>query len=88
MYAALTFDESLFPTMLNINLWLQNQAGEKLAALGDLAIRGKYAVAYARKRRQHFVYRHSDRLAGTVPLLADCKAGVVLDQGVTAYAAK
>jgi hypothetical protein len=88
MYAALTFDEKLFPGRENIHLWLANQTGEKLAALGELAARGKYAVAHCRGRRCNFVYRLCDLKGGNVPKLAECKDGVTLDEGVTAYAAK
>jgi hypothetical protein len=88
MYAALTFDEKMFPGMTNIGLWLANQTGETVTKLGDLAVRGKYAVAYCRGRKCNFVYRLADIKGGNVPKLADCKAGDVLDQGVTAYAVK
>jgi hypothetical protein len=86
MYAALTFDLKCFPGRDNIHLWLANQAGEKRAALGEFCERGKYAVAHCRQRNCSFVYRLSDIKAGNVPKLAECKAGVTLDEGVTAYA--
>ena len=88
MYAVLTFDEAQFPGLTNVRLWLANQTGEKAAALGDLCIKGKYAIAYGRKRRAHFVYKHADRLTGKVPALATCTAGTVLDQGVCAFESK
>jgi len=88
MYTALTFSEECFPGLENIRLWLANQAGEKLAALGDLAVAGKYAMAHSRGRRCHFVYRLADLKGGNVPRLADCKEGTELDQGVCAFESK
>ena len=88
MYAALTFDARCFPGRDNIHLWLANQTGERLAKLREMAVRGKYAVAFCRQRNCNFVYRLCDVKSGDVPLLKDCQAGETLDQGVTAYVKK
>ena len=88
MYAALIFDCKCFPDLQNIRLWLANQTGDKLAKLGELAVPGKYAMAFCRQRNCNFVYRLSDIKGGNVPRLKDCQVGDELDQGVTAYAKK
>jgi hypothetical protein len=85
MISCLTFNKEQFPGLDNVRLWLANQTGERRAALGDLAVRGKFSMANQTGRKAWFVCRFSDIIAGTVPKISELGAGEVLEQGVTAW---
>jgi len=82
---ALTFADAVFPSNKNVHLWLKSQ-GQK-HELGDMAVRGRYAIRHSKRSAIVVLYRELvDGVAPDARALRDpALEEVELDQGVKGY---